>query len=250
MLFSTLAIASLAASVFALPSSQEHFAAAPAAHSDGTDITTYAQYSANWAGAALRGHAGTIKEVTATIKIPTIHRPVDQPDGEYNASIWLGVDGDTCSSASARIGLDVTVNASGVIGQGWYSSNPGRRSYLTGPFNAGDSVKLRVTVNNATSGSLSMLLSDETNGKGASIGLSSSVPLCAQDALWVVEDPERNGALEPLADFTSVLFDTATVTLTTGEKIGPQGARAIEMYQGRAITYVDVQPSSVRITYL
>ncbi|GJE96805.1 peptidase G1 domain-containing protein [Phanerochaete sordida] len=249
MMCSTLVLVFLSASAaFALPSSHEQFIAS--VPSD-IPVTAFTQYSANWAGAVLNAPAGTFRDVRATFTVPTIHKPVDQPDGEYSASIWVGLDGDTCWGASVRSGVDIVVNASGVHAQGWFAAHPGIRTFLrSNPVHAGDRVTLRVEMRDAAAGTAHAFLDNLTTRWTSNGPRAAGAPLCAQDAVWVVENPARDGALAPFADFTTVLFDTANVTLATGERVGPEGARPIEMYQGRVLTDVAVKPSSVRVTYL
>ncbi|GJE96837.1 peptidase G1 domain-containing protein [Phanerochaete sordida] len=252
MLFSTLAIASLATSAFALPDSQERLSAAPATYIDSANTATYLQpYAANWAGATLSRPAGTVRDVRGTFTVPTIHRPVDQPDGEYSASIWVGIDGAVCWGVSVRSGMDIVVNASGVHARGWFSADPGERMYLTSdPVHAGDRVQLRVELRDPAAGLAHGYLDNYTTKWYTNGPRTAGAPFCAQDAAWIVENSAKDGVLVPFADFTTVLFDEVDVMLTTGEHVGPEGARPIEMYQGRVLTDVDVKSSSIRVTYL
>lgn len=90
--------------------------------SDVSDATTY---SSNWAGAVWdqdnvrrQSHQpclawshpilfsqGTFTSVTGTFTVPT-------PSGENGtaASVWVGIDGDTCTSAILQTGIDFTLN--------------------------------------------------------------------------------------------------------------------------------------------
>jgi hypothetical protein len=64
----------------------------------GTNITNV-EYSSNWAGAILIGTG--YKSVTGTFTVPT-------PSTAGSGSAWVGIDGDTCSTAILQTGIDWT----------------------------------------------------------------------------------------------------------------------------------------------
>lgn len=66
-----------------------------------TGITnkTNVEYSSNWAGAILIGSGYT--SVTGTFTVPT-------PSSTGSGSAWVGIDGDTCSTAILQTGIDWT----------------------------------------------------------------------------------------------------------------------------------------------
>lgn len=66
-----------------------------------TGITnkTNVEYSSNWAGAILIGTGYT--SVTGTFTVPT-------PSSSGSGSAWVGIDGDTCSTAILQTGIDWT----------------------------------------------------------------------------------------------------------------------------------------------
>ena len=47
---------------------------------------------------------GTFTSVTGTFKVPTPQAP------EGSASVWVGIDGDTCPQAILQTGIDVNFN--------------------------------------------------------------------------------------------------------------------------------------------
>lgn len=75
--------------------------------------TSQVSYSTNWAGAVLIGTGYT--DVTGTIVVPT----PEVPSGgsslvKYAASAWVGIDGDTCSTAILQTGVDFYAGRGGV----------------------------------------------------------------------------------------------------------------------------------------
>lgn len=70
-------------------------------------------YSTNWAGAVQIGTG--YDDITGTIVVPT----PSVPDGgsstkKYAASAWVGIDGDTCSTAILQTGVDFYAGRGGV----------------------------------------------------------------------------------------------------------------------------------------
>lgn len=59
------------------------------------------EYSGNWAGAILIGTGYT--SVTGTFTVPT-------PSTAGSGSAWVGIDGDTCSTAILQTGVDWTLS--------------------------------------------------------------------------------------------------------------------------------------------
>lgn len=62
---------------------------------------TNVEYSGNWAGAILIGSGYT--SVTGTFTAPT-------PSTEGSGSAWVGIDGDTCTTAILQTGIDWTLS--------------------------------------------------------------------------------------------------------------------------------------------
>lgn len=74
---------------------------------------TDASYSNNWAGAVQIGTG--FDSVVGTIEVPTPSVPSGSSDQEqYSASAWVGIDGDTCSTAILQTGVDFYAGRGGV----------------------------------------------------------------------------------------------------------------------------------------
>lgn len=87
------------------------------------------QYSENWSGVAITSPPSgqTFNAVSGKITVPTPSIPsgVDATDGEYSASAWVGIDGNTYSTAILQTGIDFTVSTSGAVSyDAWYEWYP------------------------------------------------------------------------------------------------------------------------------
>lgn len=102
---------------------------------DATDLTynetSHVSYSTNWAGAVLIGT--DYESVTGTITVPTpaagTGSSVKAALEGYCASAWVGIDGDTCSTAILQTGVDFCYQDGDVSYDAWYEWYPGE--YLT-----------------------------------------------------------------------------------------------------------------------
>ena len=93
-----------------------------------------------------------------------------------------------------------------------------------------------------------------------SAGLTSDVPLCLQDADWVVEDFAQVGAdgVVPFADFGTVEFNGIWAFTTAGDQLGVTEAKATvkpELRSAKAdgvevkVTGVEARDTCARLIY-
>lgn len=83
--------------------------------------TSHVSYSTNWAGSVYT--STKITGVTGTIVVPT----PSAGDGSgvkvtlegYSASAWVGIDGDTCSTAILQTGVDFSYKNGAVSFDAW-----------------------------------------------------------------------------------------------------------------------------------
>lgn len=86
---------------------------------EGLTNDTQVEYSSNWAGAVLVGSG--YQSVTGTFVVPTPKEPSGGSSSTtYSASAWVGLDGDTCTSAILQTGIDFNVEGSSVSYDAWY----------------------------------------------------------------------------------------------------------------------------------
>ncbi|KAF2150180.1 hypothetical protein K461DRAFT_229733 [Myriangium duriaei CBS 260.36] len=164
-------------------------------------------YSDNWGGAVLIGNG--FKSVIGTFTVPSISVPSGgDPNAFYSSTAWVGIDGDTCSSAILQTGVDFTIENGQVSYSAWYEWWRQNSIDFTGiSFSAGDSVQLYVQAYSTTSGIAT--IENLSNGQKVSHQFKnegSIGELCETNAEWIVEDYEINKQLVPLADFGTVTF--------------------------------------------
>ncbi|GJE96813.1 peptidase G1 domain-containing protein [Phanerochaete sordida] len=258
---STLFGAILAASAFTEPSTQERLDTASvrdttALHGprSGIPSSEAPRYSVNWAGAILHAAAESVWDVAGTFTIPALSTPVGGDTApDRSARVWVGIDGDTCASASVRLGYDLVRSKNGAVRiTPWYHAQPGPIHFFDDSATAvGASVTLAISATSSSDGMV--YITDNTRGTLLSAHFATRNRLCRQDAEWVVENVISDGALVPLVNFTAVTFTEASAVVE-GEhgpaEVGPGDAQALNMFQTRLLTDVAVGASSVHIAYL
>lgn len=91
--------------------------------------TSNVTYSENWSGMAITSPptGETFNAVSGKFTVPSPSAPsgVAATDGEYSASAWVGIDGNTYSTAILQTGVDFTVSTSGAVTyDAWYEWYP------------------------------------------------------------------------------------------------------------------------------
>ncbi|CAK5282587.1 unnamed protein product [Mycena citricolor] len=219
----------------------------PAAANQISNATSHVAFSTNWAGASLESPSGTYTSVTGTFTVPTPKSPGGS--GSFAASAWVGIDGDTCSSAIMQTGIDFNIDNGVVSYDAWYEYYPAFASDFSGfSVSAGDVITLVATKSSTTSGSVS--ITNESTGKTVSKSLTGSATLCGQNAEWIVEDFEEGNSLVPFANFGTVTFTNAKATLASGGTVGPSGAQLLDIEQNSVLTSVSATTSSVTVKYV
>jgi len=183
-------------------------------------------YSSNWAGAVLIGSGYT--SVTGTFTVPT-------PSTAGSGSAWVGIDGDTCSTAILQTGIDWTKSGSSITYDAWYEWYPDYAYDFSGiSLAAGNTIKVTVTASSKTSGTAT--IQNVSTGKTVTHTFSgqTSGSLCETNAEWIVEDFEENGGQVQFADFGTVTFTGASAT-KSGSSVGVSGATIIDMEQGSQV---------------
>ncbi|KAM6490222.1 Peptidase A4 family domain containing protein [Amanita muscaria] len=211
--------------------------------------TSNVVYTDNWAGAVWNSYPpNTFYKVTGTFTVPN----PSAPNGE--ASVWVGIDGNTCKSAILQTGIDMYYKNGAISYDSWYEWFPGRSYRYSSPvaIRAGDIIRLTVTASSTTSGKTT--IDNLTTGQSGSQLLSNpSHPLCLQNAEWIVENFKLNsGGMTPFCNFGTVTFSSASAYMRNGQAISPSGAMVFNIMQhGKALTSVSESPSGpVTIKYL
>ncbi|KAN0094761.1 Peptidase A4 family domain containing protein [Tylopilus felleus] len=197
----------------------------------------------NWAGAVWAKGKGTFNSVTGTFAVPT-------PSGAQgtSASAWVGIDGDSCKAGILQTGVDFTVSSNGPTYSSWYEWYPAPSYEFTNfPISAGDVIKLSVTLSSLTAGTIT--IENTTKNKVVTEHVTSTTPLCGQNAEWIVEDYMVGKSMVPFADFGTVTFTNAEAS-GTGDYT-PSGATVLDIKQnGKVLTSTSVSGSSVTIKYV
>jgi hypothetical protein len=211
---------------------------------------SHADFSTNWAGAVLIGSG--YKSVTGTIVVPTPKVPTGGSSRTtYSASAWVGIDGDTCSTAILQTGIDFNIKGSTVSYDAWYEWYPDFAFNFAGfSISAGNSISMTATASSTGAGSVT--LKNLSTGKTVTHSFSAeSAKLCETNAEWIVEDFESGGSLVPFANFGTVTFTGIGVTTTSGTTISSaSGADIIDIKQNnKVLTSCSASSSSVTCSY-
>ncbi|KAG6806340.1 hypothetical protein H0H92_011685 [Tricholoma furcatifolium] len=257
----SLVLALLATSTIAIPTSPQRMAARLERRAErqshpnnriihnGLDVATsnvsQVEYSSNWAGAVWDSYpSGTFKSVTGTFTAP-------EPLGSSgSAAIWVGIDGDTCNSAILQTGVDFTISNGAASYAAWYEWWPALSYDFNGiTISSGDVITVTVTASSLTAGTA--VITNESTGKTVSKSLTSSVPLCQENAEWIVEDFDDGDSMVSFANFGSVTFNSASAITQSGTSVSPSGATLFDIEQnGEILTSVSTSSSGVIISYI
>ncbi|CAI7604409.1 unnamed protein product [Penicillium discolor] len=211
--------------------------------------TSQETYSSNWAGAVLIGTGYTWVSGEITVPIPQLSSGANSYTN-YCASAWVGIDGDTCSTAILQTGIDFCIQGGSTSYSAWYEWYPDyAHDFSNIQISAGNVIKMTVNATSRSSGSATV----ENLSTGASVmhifrnGLGGD--LCEFNAEWIVEDFSVNNALAPFANFGTVVFSNA-VALRGGNTYGPSAATIMDIYQDRILTSSSVTGNTVTISYI
>ena len=115
---------------------------------------------------------------------------------------------------------------------------------------AGDAIRANVTAFSLTSGIA--IVENLTTGQSESMSLSSTHPLCGQDAEWIVEDFRLGDEHDiPFANFSTVTFTNAMATGVNGISLTPEGGLICDIQKnGQVLTSVSVDGSSLTVQHV
>ncbi|KAL1984140.1 hypothetical protein VTN96DRAFT_9445 [Rasamsonia emersonii] len=209
----------------------------------------HVEYSSNWAGAVLVGTGYT--SVTAEFVVPTPSAPSGGSSGtQYCASAWVGLDGNTCTSAILQTGVDFCVQDGQVSYDAWYEWYPDYAYDFSGiSVSAGNTIKVTVDATSTSAGTATV--ENVSTGQTVTHSFSGeSAHLCEYNAEWIVEDFSEGNSLVPFANFGTVTFTGASAT-DGGSSVGPSGATIIDIEQnGKVLTDVSVSGDEVVVQYV
>ena len=112
---------------------------------------------------------------------------------------------------------------------------------------AGDLIRLTVIALSRTFGKAR--IDNLTNGEKSERFLSSDIPLCGQNAEWIVEDYTVGTAYAPFANFSTVTFENAMAGGSGGIFNGSDGTLFNIAQNGSVLTSTSASGWSVTIEY-
>ncbi|OKL63104.1 hypothetical protein UA08_01224 [Talaromyces atroroseus] len=217
---------------------------------------TNVDYSSNWSGGVLTAPPSgtTFTSVTAQFTVPKPSLPSGGTQDSY-ASAWVGIDGDTYTTAILQTGLDFGISTSGQVSyDAWYEWYPDYAYDFSGiTINTGDVMQVTVTSTSSSAGTA--VIENLSSGQKVSQSLtapSSTATLGGQNAEWIVEDFDSNGGQVPFANFGTVNFTGATAGTSDGSSVGTSGADVLDISQnGKVLTSASIpSDSEVDVKYI
>ncbi|KAK3401789.1 concanavalin A-like lectin/glucanase domain-containing protein [Sordaria brevicollis] len=188
---------------------------------------------------------GSVRTTTSTNQIKLIHGSFQHPTctkrpgvTQYPqaAAAWIGIDGDSWTSALLQAGTVCKINNStGIVeNEVWWQWVPsGAYTVANIPVFAGD--WFDITLNTTSSTTASITIANTNRGYTYTINASQGATLARVDADWVVERPYYGTSLAGFAQFTQVWFQNAYATLTSGgTSLGITGAKQYQIPGGCA----------------
>ncbi|KAJ7236405.1 peptidase G1 [Mycena rebaudengoi] len=194
--------------------------------------------TSNWAGAVITDRTvlrlncprAKWKSVAAQFVIPSFSAPVGLR-GAY-ISIWVGVDGYMCHSATIKSGLDIEVNATGAVSYTpWEEYFPDQ--YNTGThfttFSAGNNISLMEIANNFNE--QDAVIQNLSKVSTFVFTFNLGPVLCHADAIWGIEAWQAGDVRVPF----TVEFTHAMATRLDGTVVGPGNATVINTEENGAV---------------
>lgn len=206
-----------------------------------------AAYDQNRAGAVLKAPAdNSFRSVTGTFTVP-------QLSGASRLSIWVAI-GDTVQQDLVLKGGVHYADSRLSTFAAWY---PGNDTDVTAevPVQAGDSVRVTVTVSAEDKSTGTVLV--ESTQRGAQSSQTLLAPPSADPAAltslaadWFVQAYQEAGELVQVPRFGTVTFTAAGATLASGAEVGTTGAGTFEIQgtSGQIYSRTTVQTNGVTVT--
>jgi len=157
--------------------------------------------SANWAGYAATGAAGSFTSVSASWAQPAVTCGA----ASTFSSFWVGLDGDGTPTVE-QTGTEADCAHGAASYQGWYEIFPNAPVFFPNPVQPGDAMSASVV---SSGGTFTLTLSDATQGWTQTTQQAEAAARLG--SAEVIAEAPSNGTVLPLADFGTVDFTGATV---------------------------------------
>ncbi|KAH6842623.1 concanavalin A-like lectin/glucanase domain-containing protein [Chaetomium sp. MPI-CAGE-AT-0009] len=187
--------------------------------------------SANW--------CGSVNTTPSTDQIQVIHGLFQHPTCSQRSGVttypqaaanWVGIDGDSWTSALLQAGTVCKIdNSTGIVkNEAWWQWVPSAAYTITSmPVALDDWFEITIETTSTTSADIT--LSNLSQGHTYTMSVSSGPTLARVNADWVVERPYYGSSLASFADFTDVWFDEAWATRASGNGLGILGAKQYQI---------------------
>ncbi|KAJ7137074.1 peptidase A4 family-domain-containing protein, partial [Mycena epipterygia] len=179
-------------------------------------------HSLNWAGAVITDPTVKWESIAGQFVIPTISAPL----GLRNAyiSVWVGVDGHTCNTATIKAGVDIEIRNRAPSYFAWDDYFPSQYNAETNSiisFAAGNVINLIAIANSSNLQEAEI----QNLSEGITVGrtFKPGPELCQADAIWGIEMWEVGDVRAPF----SIQFTNAKATRFDGTVVGPGNATAL-----------------------
>lgn len=166
----------------------------------------------NWAGYEVATNFLTPKSAVQSVSASWIVPSVANTGSDTFSSVWVGVGGQF-DHTLIQVGTEQDFTGGSASYYAWYEMLPSTSVTIQSiQVSPGDQIEASVSLVNSNSSTWSISIEDVTsNGKFQSDFTYNSQQLTGE---WIVERPEVNNALVPLADFGSVTFTNCQATLS------------------------------------
>lgn len=213
-------------------------------------------YSSNWVGMVHENPPpkGSYQSVSATFTVP---KPVTGQSSDSGAiqaaSAWVGIDGDTYTTAILQAGIDFYWDNGRVYNSAWYEWFPDVAHDLDLAVNTGDVITVTVEASSETKGKAEIV--NESTGQRVTQQIAApngDAKLAGQNADWIVEDFQSGGKMVPLVNFGTVEFSKMQTRAGGMQTLGTKGATVIELQQnGKVMAEVEVVgEDGMTVTYV
>ncbi|KAK4039544.1 concanavalin A-like lectin/glucanase domain-containing protein [Parachaetomium inaequale] len=174
--------------------------------------------SANW--------CGSVNTVPSTNQIKVIHGTFQHPTCTKRAGVttypqaaanWVGIDGDSWTSALLQAGTVCKIdNSTGIVkNEAWWQWVPSAAYTITSmPVAPDDWFEITIDTSSTTAGEIT--LSNLSQGQTYTININSGPTLARVNGDWVVERPYYGSTLAGFPTFTDVWFDDMWATTQAG----------------------------------
>ncbi|KAG6373209.1 peptidase A4 family-domain-containing protein [Boletus reticuloceps] len=159
-------------------------------------------FSNTWTGAFWNETDGTFAVVTSTFTVPAI----SGPNGS-GASIRIGIDDLTCTSANILAGIDLSVTENETRYKAFSQWWPHDKYFYNLTIATADVIRTTANVLSSTSGAV--LVENLTNGQTVVQQFNTTPALCGRSAAWGVSDKST--------------IPSGMVTFTNATAYGPGG---------------------------